>query len=118
VNWNWPGEISLGLPITDQLFKGNAGFVVARTLKGVPGELVNTNWQSPLASILVSISLNIEGIDALMRRILLMLGMPLTITVTKAQPGASPWTGAEVKEVAEQLLEVRTTVRSLPKLHS
>ena len=49
---------------------------------------------------------------------LLRLGIPLTKTVAKAQPGGMPLTGVEVKKTAEKLLEVTATVRSFSMLRN
>ena len=108
----------MALPTAVQLLKGSAGLVVASTLKRAPGLLVNENWNKPFVSIIGLAMVGAGGVGAVMSMRLLRLGMPLTKTVAKTQPGGKPLTGAEVKNTAEQLLEVRTTVRSLSMLRS
>jgi hypothetical protein len=101
MNWNRPGDISGALPISVQLFKGNAGLVEASTLKRAPGVLVNENWKEPFVSItkFAMVGAARAGVVTLIMR--LRLGMPLTNMVAKAQPGGRSLTGAEVKKIAE-----------------
>ena len=40
MNWNWPGEISIGVPRMVQLLDGKERFVVASAVKVAPGVLV------------------------------------------------------------------------------
>ena len=118
VNWKWPGEISVALPITGQWFKGCVGFAVASTLKREPGVLVKENSKNPLASILVLLNVIAGAAEAITLIMLLRLGMPLTNTVAKAQPGGKRVTGPDVKVLAEQLLDVSMMVQPLSMLRS
>ena len=118
MNWNLPGAISVAVPITGQLLAGSFGTVEAITLKGVPGVLVKENWNDPFGSIFNSARIGAAGAGEVTLIILLRLGMPLTKTVAKAQPGGNPVTGAEVKLVVEQLLDVSVTVHPFSMLRS
>ena len=86
MNWNRPGDISGALPISVQLFKGNAGLVEASTLKRAPGVLVNENWKEPFVSItkFAMVGAARAGVVILIMR--LRLGMPLTNMVARAWP--------------------------------
>ena len=48
VNWNWPGEISVGMPNVVQLVKGKKMPVLPSTMKDAPITLVNSNCTGPL----------------------------------------------------------------------
>ena len=106
------------LPMMVQLLGGATGSMVASTRNEVPWILEKENWNEPFGSIVGLASVGAAGVAAATLIMLLRLGMPLTKTVAKAQPGGRPVTGEEVKELAEQLLEARTTVRSLSMLRS
>ena len=55
---------------------------------------------------------------ASMRRMLDVLGMPLTNTVASVQPGGKPLTGAEVNEFVDQFVDSRNKVCPLSRLRN
>ena len=79
---------------------------------------MKANWNQPLVSLLAPVRVVVVGTGTLTLTTLLVLGMPLTNTVTNAWPGGNPLTGAEVNEFVDQFVESRNKVCPLSTLRN
>ena len=95
------------------MLNGRERFDVVSVPKSAPTLLVKSNWNEPLLNILAPVNVGGVGTGTLMLTMLLVLGMPLTKTVTSAQPGGKFQTGREVKKFVDQLMGSRNVVHPL-----
>ena len=105
-------------PLSIQLVKGSARFVVASTPNNAPTLLVKANWNEPFGSILAPVKVGTVGTGTLILTTLLALGMPLTKTVASAWPGWKLFTAVDANEFVDQFREDRKTVCPLSMLRN
>ena len=119
MNWNWPGRISVAGPSAVQTDTGNDGVVAANTVKAAPGVLLKDNLNDPSAGDLKPVRLTDGAAGCGYRYMMLLVpAIPLAKTVTRVQPCGKLPTGADTKELLDQLAAESSAIRSPSMLRS